>query len=52
VAPYAGIHGWYWRNNTDRDVAITLVSTGFYPSARLFLDGGSGEEVALTGTTR
>ena len=52
VAPYAGIHGWYWKNNTDREVAITLTSTGFYPSARLFRGGGAGQEVALTGAAR
>lgn len=52
VAPYAGIHGWYWKNNTDREVTITLTSTGFYPSARLFRDGGAGEDVALTGAPR
>ena len=52
VAPYAGIHGWYWKNNTDRDVTITLTSTGFYPSARLFRDGGAGQDVALTGAPR
>jgi len=52
VAPYAGIHGWYWKNNTDREVTITLTSTGFYPSARLFRDGGAGQDVALTGESR
>ena len=49
VAPYAGIHGWYWKNNTDRDVTVTLSSTGFYLSARLFRDGGAGQDVPLTG---
>jgi hypothetical protein len=48
IAPYAGIHGWYWKNNTDREVRITLTSTGFYPSAKLFPDGGAGQDVALT----
>jgi hypothetical protein len=55
VAPYAGIHGWYWRNNTERDVTITLMSSGFYTSARLFQDGGAGQDVPLRGadpTTR
>jgi hypothetical protein len=47
IAPYAGIHGWYWKNNTERDVTITLTSTGFYPSAKLFRDGGAGVDVAL-----
>lgn len=52
LAPYAGIHGWYWKNNTDRDVTITLTSTGFYPSAKLFRDGGTGQDVPLTGASR
>ena len=52
IAPYTGIHGWYWKNNSDRDVRITLTSTGFYPSAKLFLDGGAGQDVALTDGSR
>lgn len=50
VAPYAGIHGWYWKNNTDHDVTITLTSAGFYSSGKLFLNGGPGEDVVLAGT--
>jgi hypothetical protein len=50
VAPYAGIHGWYWKNNTDHDVTIKLTSAGFYSSGKLFLDGGPGEDVVLAGT--
>jgi hypothetical protein len=49
VAPYAGIHGWYWRNNSDRDVTIRLTSTGFYSGARIFEDGGAGRDVELAG---
>lgn len=49
VAPYAGVHGWYWKNNTDRDVTIRLASTGFFSAARLYEDGSAGEDVALTG---
>ncbi len=37
TAPYNGIHGWYWKNNTDRDVNIVLTTAGFYDEARLFL---------------
>lgn len=48
IAPYAGIHGWYWKNNTEQDVTIALTSTGFYPSAKMFRDGGAGVDVALT----
>jgi hypothetical protein len=50
VAPYAGIHGWYWKNNTDHDVTITLRSAGFYSAGKLFVDGGRGEDVVLTGS--
>jgi hypothetical protein len=50
VAPYAGIHGWYWKNNADHDVTITLSSAGFYSSGKLFQGGGEGEDVVLTGT--
>lgn len=37
TAPYNGIHGWYWKNNTDREVTIVLSTAGFYDEARLFL---------------
>jgi hypothetical protein len=50
VAPYSGIHGWYWKNNADHDVTITLSSVGFYSSGKLFQGGGEGEDVVLTGT--
>ena len=36
TAPYNGIHGWYWKNNTDRDIKIVLTTAGFYDEARLF----------------
>ena len=52
IAPYAGIHGWYWKNNTEREVRIALTSTGFYPSAKVFRDGGVGVEVAVTDESR
>jgi hypothetical protein len=37
TAPYDGIHGWYWENPTDREVTVSLTSTGFFSEARLFL---------------
>ena len=30
TAPYAGTHGWYWRNKGDTPVTVTLRATGFY----------------------
>jgi hypothetical protein len=30
VAPSTGIHGWFWENKSDKEVTLTLVSSGFY----------------------
>jgi hypothetical protein len=30
VAPFPGIHGWYWVNETDRPVTVTLSAAGFF----------------------
>jgi hypothetical protein len=40
-APYAGIHGWYWKNDTDKEVTIKLQTAGFYSGAFMFGDDGS-----------
>jgi len=36
MAPFAGIHGWYWENPTDHEVTVTLTSAGFYNLAHEF----------------
>lgn len=43
VAPYDGIHGWYWENPTDREVTVTLTTTGFYSSGTYFSSAGIEE---------
>jgi hypothetical protein len=30
VAPFEGIHGWYWVNKTNRPVTIRVTTCGFY----------------------
>ena len=30
VARFNGTHGWYWRNDTDRDITVTLQTAGNY----------------------
>jgi len=30
VAPFTGIHGWYWENTTGQPVTVKLSSAGFY----------------------
>ena len=36
VAPYAGIHGWYWENSTGQEIIVRLSTVGFYDSAKEF----------------
>jgi hypothetical protein len=36
VAPFPGIHGWYWLNETDRPVTVTLNAAGFFEVAAEF----------------
>jgi hypothetical protein len=33
VAPFTGIHGWYWENAGGETVTVSLSSAGFYESA-------------------
>lgn len=30
IAPFNGIHGWYWRNQGETPVTLTLKTSGFY----------------------
>ena len=33
AAPFAGIHGWFWENNSAEPVTVRLTSSGFYTAA-------------------
>jgi hypothetical protein len=40
LAPFPGIHGWYWLNpDEEKPVTLTLRSSGFYSYAMEFRDG-------------
>ena len=39
VAPFPGIHGWFWENRSDADVTLTLQSAGFYAGAFEYFGG-------------
>jgi hypothetical protein len=39
TAPFAGIHGWYWQNQGDREVTVSLASAGFYKISHEFREG-------------
>jgi hypothetical protein len=30
TAPFAGAHGWYWSNRSDKPVTVTVKTSGFY----------------------
>ncbi len=36
MAPFSGIHGWYWENLTDKPVTVTLTAAGFYSMSHEF----------------
>ncbi len=42
-APYAGLHGWYWKNTGKEPVNITLNAAGFFTGARMFSGDPVGE---------
>ena len=39
VAPFSGIHGWFWQNRGKQEVTVELETKGFYPYAVQFSDG-------------
>jgi len=36
TAPFSGIHGWYWENQTGSEVTVTLSAAGFYNMSHEF----------------
>ncbi len=30
IAPFTGLHGWYWKNTSDAPVTVQLRASGFY----------------------
>src|SRR5882724_3471746 len=46
TAPSTGIHGWFWKNSTDKEVTFRLTVAGFFDSAKMFA-GGPGEDVLV-----
>ena len=41
IAPYAGIHGWFWENDEEDVVTVTVTTAGFYSASREFRDDGT-----------
>ncbi len=41
TAPFPGIHGWYWLNETDGPVTVTLHASGFFSTSTEFRQGAA-----------
>ena len=48
VAPFTGIHGWYWQNRTLDNVTLTLEATGGFTNSTIF-EGGMPQERSISG---
>ena len=44
VAPFPGIHGWYWENPGAGDITIRVTTAGFYSEAIEFRGGGEARK--------
>ncbi len=44
TAPYAGIHGWFWENDEEEVVTVTVTTAGFYSTSKEFRDDGTTSE--------
>lgn len=42
IAPFTGVHGWYWENPGTEEVTITLDTAGFYRDAHVVRDRADG----------
>ena len=50
VAPFPGIHGWYWHNESDRAVTVTIHATGFFTMSTEFRPDVAPIEYEIMGT--
>jgi len=48
VAPFTGIHGWYWQNRTLDNVTLTLEASGGFTHSTIF-EGGAPQDRPITG---
>lgn len=40
VAPYSGIHGWFWENRGQQEVTVKLTSRGYFDTSTTFSRSG------------
>jgi len=47
TAPSTGVHGWYWKNKTKKDVRMHLSVSGFFDSSKMYEGGAQPEELTI-----
>ena len=52
VAPFAGVHGWFWENRGLEDVSVRLRAAGFFTAGTEYHDGWSRDHVLTPGPSR
>jgi hypothetical protein len=48
VAPFSGIHGWYWHNRTFDTVKLTLDASGAFTTSTVFANNGRYERPVVS----
>jgi hypothetical protein len=46
IAPSTGIHGWFFKNKTNKDIKFHLYVSGFFDSAKMYA-GGPPDDVPV-----
>jgi hypothetical protein len=46
IAPTTGLHGWFWRNNSNKPIEFHLTAAGFFDSAKMYA-GGPPEDMPV-----
>ncbi len=52
VAPFSGIHGWFWENRGNREVTVKLRAAGYFSRGIIFNDRGRQERLFATESGR
>lgn len=52
VAPFSGIHGWFWENPGGEPITISLTTAGFYTSAYEFRSDRTRRQLEVSGLER
>ncbi len=48
VAPYPGVHGWFWENRGSEEVTVKLKTTGYYTASTTYSPSGEFKRTFTT----